>query len=240
MPTDAERNRWRDLAMQNNMDWYAAQAQSWQLPYQRSAHQWWSLYPVPPFHSNLVIYDDSPGPRIAEISAVLEGAWSIKDAKRQFDLQPLGFNVLFDAHWYARRPGIWPASAEFRREFKISEVHSAEMLTAWLHAWGETPAGATIFVRAILTNPNVHMLYAERHGNIVAGLCANASTSGASRVLGITNTFGSSEGIDACLAHVANNNASSGIVGYDRQQELSRLEPSGFFATGPLRVWHKP
>ena len=223
-------NHWLDLAVQNNMDWYEAEAQAWNIEAHRTAHAWWSTQPVPAYHSNLVAAGTLPASTIAAIDAAIIGAWSIKDAHAKYDLQPLGFEVLFDATWIARPPEPAPLHSS---DSPVTRVEDAATLSRWIDAWDETPPGQTVFQPALLANPNVHFVYVEGPQGILGGLCLNESP----HTVGITNTFGSAQTLDLCIAYAAQSFPGKALVGYERGDDLEQMLQRGFVALGELRVW---
>jgi len=220
------------LAVQNNMDWYEAQARTWNIEAHRSEHEWWSTQPVPPYHSNLVASGELPAQTIANIDTALDGAWSIKDAHQQYDLAPLGFEGLFDAAWIARTPAPWPTAHQ--TQAKVARATNAATLTRWIDAWGETPPGRSVFRPSILANTKVHFLFVEAGpSRISGGLCANESD----QAVGITNTFGDPQAHDLCLAYLSQVLPSVPMVGYERGEDLRRMLQRGFVELGDLRIW---
>ncbi len=242
---------WCSIAIRNNKDWYTAQANSWRLPFHVDEHHWWSKVPLPPFHSNLVASGAQPDALIEEIHEALQqtqtpASWSIKDAHGCHQLAPNGFSVLFEAQWIAIPPAaqIGPLRIDHTQ---VCVVCTASELTQWVEAWGETPPGAQIFRPALLENPLVRLLYVESHGKIAGGLAINKSTGaigaaiGAKDVIGamgISNWFGATSAVRACLAYTANQFPNLGVVGYERDPaRVQQLREIGFKAVGELTIW---
>ena len=164
---------WRHRAIQNNMDWYCAEAATHGINYVRTAESWHTTQRVPPHHSNLVAIAADPTPQIVEIDSADIGPWSIKDALHQYNLQPLGFSTLFDAQWFAHPPGkAWPADPALG---EVKPVRTPAQLTRWIDAWGETPDGSMVFVPGILDDPTVQLICLEREGVMLGGLATNKS-----------------------------------------------------------------
>jgi len=231
---------WRRIAIRNNMDWHTAQAQSWQLPFNTDAYNWWTLQPVPPYHSHLVAGGTQPDALIAHIDQALNqeqagAGWSIKDANGIYNLQSSDFAVLFDAQWLARRP----AEAIGRLDVDcthVRRVRNTADFHRWVAAWGETPPGTQIFVPQLLDNPTVQLLYVERGGVMTGGLALNRSEG----AVGVSNWFGAQADINCCMAYAANRFTDIGVVGYEREPDKVRtLAGLGFDVVGDLRVWIK-
>lgn len=236
--TDAA--QWRQIAIRNNIDWYIAQARSWQLPYQEDADNWWSLSPVPPFYSNLVAAGRQPDQLIARIDEALtqmqtQARWSIKDAHCAYELGNAGFEVLFDAQWIARPPkrAIGPLNFD---DTHVRRVQNPGEFQRWVDAWGETPPQTTVFVPRLLSDPSVCLLYVEREGVVRGGLALNQSNS----AVGISNWFGTQKDVHACLSYTANNHPDLGLVGYEQSpDEVLGYTALGFMPVGELRIWIK-
>ncbi len=134
---------------------------------------------------------------------------------------------LFDAVWYARPPSACSGASA-----KSAQVSSAAELAQWAAAWGETPAGESIFVPEILAEPGVAVLHDGRLG---AGLVAYRSQAGT--IIGMTNIFGDGEAREGCIASLIGRNPGCTLVGYGPEEEAASLVRLGFQAIGPLAVW---
>lgn len=215
------------MAMANNADWYCEECQAWGIAFSRNAQRWLSRAQMPPYHSNLLWFDESdPSVQIAELDNELAGPWSIKDATGRHDLTDCGFDVLFHAEWFI-------GQYESPSPVNVTVVDSEDGFARWLDVWGETPEDRQVFTPAFWSSPDVHFLYAEQNGEVLGGLACNEST----HVYGVTNFFGPFDAVSACLSKV--NSFGKPLVGYERGEALEHLVGLGFRTTGPLIVWIK-
>ncbi|OCX16141.1 hypothetical protein QV13_14840 [Mesorhizobium hungaricum] len=108
-------------------------------------------------------------------------------------------------------------------------VGKGDMLE-WIAAWEEAGGESANLLPAVLTNPQVEVWGRYgKSGQLEGGLIAFRSP----RVVGITNEFGSNEGLLEAVA------AEGGqpICCYQRGERLARAIQRGFEVVGPLTVW---
>jgi hypothetical protein len=225
---------WLDKAVVNNADWCECVARSHGIKCARDAGTWMCSQKMPPLYPNLVTLDsgESQLEKIQHLDKQLPKGWSVKDSYGCLDLQPLGFKNIIESAWYLREPGIaWPTLAE--SPMPVQRVSSSKDLGRWVDAWGETPDGDRIFVAEILENAAVQHLFVEEDQEITAGLAVNMGAS----VVGISNIFGSSQGINSCILSVCENNQDLGVVGYGSSSETKFLRRFAFRTIGHLRIW---
>jgi hypothetical protein len=158
--------------------------------------------------------DDSPG-------------CSIKDSFADLDLRRFGFNVLFDAEWYALEaaPG-WPTSATW------TVVESPAELQAWARAHG----GGAVFRAGLLADPAVRVLARSGPDGGIAGAIANLGGGAA----GVSNVFGPGsldQAWDGLVGAVAALFPGRPLVGYAAGEDLEAAHRAGFRSLGPLRIW---
>lgn len=209
-------------AVRNNADWCAAMARAHGLASRRDARIWRCAAAMPPFYPNAVTL--APEATARDLPRLAPGA-AVKDSFRRLDLDPAGFESLFEARWIARDAAPPAPAGEVRRMATPAE------LVRWAEAWGETPAGVAIFVAPLLDDPRVSFLALEAGGVPVAGIAGFASAG----VLGYSNAFGAPAGIAACIARLAGR----AVVGYGDDAEVAAMAPHGFRPIGALRVWRR-
>ena len=172
------------------------------------------------------------------------GGWSVKDSHACLTLESLGFNLKFAAEWLwrdAHAPSIRraPPTLDWR------PVHSASQLRAWEAAWwgnsrNEAPKRrARQFPHALLSSPDHAFFAGHLDDQIVAGAIANRSPG----AVGLSNLFAPPAFADEAWAAVVDGitHAFRGmpIVGYERGDDLLRVQRAGFISVGALRVWQR-
>jgi hypothetical protein len=227
--------------VRNSLHWYEAVFRAHGLSGRIADGLWLSHDDPPPYHSRAMTLERSPVDAqvaaLRELRAELPAPWSIKDSFAALDLEPLGFEPLFDAQWISRDPSPLPRSSGgdevWRRVTSLAERDPWE--TAW-RAHG-SPADRPVFVSALLADPTVALFGAYRGDTLVAGCAANRSAD----AVGFSNFF-VADGDDEQLG--AGGSAAVGrfghglpVVGYERGTALDRARRVGFEAVGPLRVW---
>ena len=210
-------------AIQNNMDWYQAQCHAHNIENVRTTSAWYSILPMPPLHSNLILTHAQDLPLIEEVGAHLSSEWSIKDASGRLDLSPFGFDVLFNANWFAREPADCDAPAG------ISRVASDETFDQWVTAWGED---TEVFRDNFWHQADVEF-YHDEHWQ--GGIAANVSHD----AIGITNPWGTKASINDCIQNIAHTHPTLPIVGYDHMPDIEAMTQLGFRSTAPLAIWIK-
>jgi len=153
-----------------------------------------------------------------------------KDSFGDCELQEFGFNLLFEANWYA----LTELHLRSENIDSTGSVTSTEELDDWIAAWGETPSGKTIFLPELLRS-KVNFIYRKSDGTIDSGLIANIGDDAA----GITNIFGHNKGIAECIKFAYKCAKGLPLVGYGSDAELRDLQKLGFEGLGKLRVWVK-
>lgn len=228
----------------NNADLYRAVFRAHGLHDHRNAAMWWSEETAPPYYSNLTTLDpdarETQTEMVERLQSVRGGPFSVKDAFRRLDLEPLGFRLLFEATWiYATsecmgrsaRNAIMPAA--WRR------IADPAALEVWEAAWaaGGSPDDGRVFPAAILHDPNVAILGRAAGEGFDAGCIVNLS----SHVAGLSNVFstsGQSPGVfEESASAAAVFAAGLPLVGYERGEDLDSATAAGFEPIGGLRIW---
>ncbi len=215
-------------AVRNNADWCERVASSHSVLSVWRGDAWTTSGDMPPFYPNVVTLKKGISlDRAAEIAEELPENCGWKDSFADLDLSAFGFKVGIEAHWY----GLSERAAA-PESVSVCEVTTTEGLESWIAAWGATPNGATIF-RSEIVQQNVRFLYRMTASEIDAGLIANID----SGVVGISNAFGSSDGVVQCIDAAMKIGNGRSIVGYGSEEELGSLMKLGFVGLGKLRIW---
>ncbi len=223
-------------AARNNAFWCDAVCRAHGLPTEFRAAAWRCLRPAPPFYPNVVMLD--PAARAAEQARLeaLPGAWALKDSFAALELEPLGFRLLFEAHWIARTPSPGPERPDPALRWRV--VEADDELARWEDAWGEGENAPRLFLPALRKEPGVHFLIGERDGQTAAGAILN-QTGG---VVGVSNVFAAPDEEPArCWRSLAARATEifpgAALVGYEYGPSLAWAQAAGFAPLHPLRVW---
>jgi hypothetical protein len=212
---------------------------------------WINSGTAPPFYPNAISLtrdgSEAQSRRIREmVQAGLPEGWTEKDAFETLNLAELGFRVLFEAEWIALPPER-PLAVATSSDVAWLPVTTDAGIVAWEAAWraaqtkapGETHS--RVFMPDLLDDPDIVLLGAQRHGEIVAVVVANRSDDGSGAVAGISNVVLPEEDRAAhragAVAAVRMTFPGLSLVGYDRGTELDAMVALGFERLGPLRVW---
>jgi hypothetical protein len=205
---------------------------------------WIHRHSTPRFYPNAVTLSAAGSKlqleSIRELVATIGTAdCGVKDSFCTLDLEPAGFQILFEAEWIHRpaavaRPDFATAAVGWTR------ISSASELAAWEAAWAGEQVGERperIFRPSLLMDANVAFFAADRDGRIVAGAIANRT----GNVVGLSNLFVPPRDADAlragCVAAVVDTFPGLPIVGYESGSDLAGARALGFESLGPLRVW---
>ena len=240
-----------EAAALNNALWCNSVCRAQGLPTHRDGALWRCAQPTPRYYPNAVTLDPlAHSAQVAQIGALVQNgtmpAVSAKDSFATLDLAALGFDLLFAATWIARtpRPPTAGQGAQAQAAWRWAAVRTPVELAAWESAWcqGEDAPDTATFAPALLQDPNIFILAAQRGGALVGGgiLYRTATLYGA--VVGISNTFAcSDDDARACWLALADAAARFApdcpLVGYEAGNELAWAMDAGFAPLGPLRVW---
>ncbi|HVN86157.1 MAG TPA: hypothetical protein VMW17_15060 [Candidatus Binatia bacterium] len=230
------------LAARNNAVWCDTVCRAHGRPGEFFDSIWINRHETPPFYPNAVTLSGDSGTehlsRIRDLNAAgISGEWAVKDSFLEMDLAPLGFRVLFEAHWIYRPVSPPPAPVA---DAPWTRVGSPADLADWEAAWrGESAPGPAqcVFPPSLLRDPAITFVVAHRRGRIVAGAITNVTAN----AVGLSNMFGPSDEIEqfrvGCLAHLIEMCPRLPVVGYESGEDLLGSLALGFEAVGPLRVW---
>ncbi|MWA15254.1 hypothetical protein [Streptomyces sp. BA2] len=222
---------WAGAAARNNAEWCDAVCRAHGLAGEFGAGAWSSARRTPPLYPDAVSLtpEVSAADLVARIDTASPGC-SVKDSFARLDLEPLGFEVLFEAQWIHREAGT-PAPAHLGWE----PLRSAESLPAWETAWNDGEESTGLFRPGLLSD-DTRFLAAYAEGRIVAGAVASRGAS----VVGVSNLFTSADEESAwagCLTEIARLWPGLPVIGYESGESLDAAVSQGFKPIGPLRVW---
>ena len=223
------------LAAANNAAWCAAVCRTHGLVTETAADVWWSATRTPPLFPDLVTLVPGGAPELLLAIVDSSPGCSVKDSFSDLDLAPSGFTVVVDASWIVRDPTAVAAGPALRWR----RVGPGEGFDRWVAAWSAS-SGAPIDVLqpALLADPTVTVLAADREDDLVAGAVIND----AAGVLGVSNVFvvGEHAGLDPwppLVGYLVRHHRDRTVVGYESGADLDRALAAGFRRAGALRVW---
>ena len=230
-------------SVRNNAAWCDTVCRTHGRPGEFFDQIWISRLATPRFYPNAVTLTDAGAAEqlrhIRELAAAqIPGEWGVKDSFCALDLAPMGFHVLFDAHWFGGSPAL-PRAGDRIPDTRWARIESASALADWESAWGGDASAqpAHVFLPALLAEPDVAVIAGYQGQRIVAGAIGNR----AADVVGLSNLFVPANdpgrfGAGCASAMIA---AFPGlpVVGYASGPELAAAIALGFQRLGPLRIW---
>lgn len=240
-----------ELAVLNNVFWYRAMFMAHRIHCATDDLTWWTDAAPPPFHSNLVVLSPAAGPAHVQqrLRAIERAVWplglSLKDSFANLDCAAAGYDILFEASWIWREPGLAMPPAPAGAPAAWSTVTSPEDLRAWEDAWWadarnnlDAPTSRQ-FPDSLLASPN-HRFFVKRDGRrVIAGAIANRSPG----ALGLSNTFCTGSATfndwDGLIRTAGERFPGVPLVGYERGEALALAQSAGFAPVGALRVWRR-
>jgi hypothetical protein len=237
-----------EFAARNNAIWCDTVCCAHGVPGEFFPTVWLNRNAPPPFHSNLVVTSNSSD-RTATLDHIrdlmklsLPSKWSVKDSFFNLELATLGFDVLFQASWIWRKPGVSNVSSS-PTNIRWSRVTSPTELLRWEAAWSEDSRNADSngkpaqFPSSLLADPEVVFFAGYQERNIVAGGIANRTGA----VVGLSNVFVHSGDAIAAWSGLVKSTQDCfldlPLVGYERDIALEAALACGFKPIGSLRVW---
>lgn len=219
------------LAALNNALWCAAVWRSRGLLTEVSSGAWFTRQETPSLYPNMVTVDpdDARGRQLAiasQIGGALRKA-SVKDSYAVLSLGNCGFQELFSAQWLWAAPG---SLSFIKSTDNIEVVTDPADVGEWIATWEEMGGAANNLFPSVALDGAVE-IWGKRTetGRFCGGLIAYRS----SETVGITNAFGSIDG----LFYAASREGSEAVCCYQQGAALSRGITQGFEAIGPLKVW---
>ncbi|MFC8132100.1 hypothetical protein [Streptomyces sp. NPDC057302] len=233
------KNEWTSAAARNNAEWCDAVCRAHGLSGEFDAGTWSSARRTPPLYPDGISLTPEASARdlVARIDTASPGC-SVKDSFACLDLEPLGFEVLFEAQWIHRPAGAAPAGLS--PAVRWEPLKGADSLSAWEDAWSDGDGSTALFRPELLDGATTFLAGTSRDGRIVAGAVASPDES----VVGISNLFatgdepgGEESAWSGCLTEVARLWPGLPVVGYESGESLDAAVRQGFSPIGPLRVW---
>jgi len=220
-------------AISNNAEWCAAVAESHNIVSSKNDQIWFSEQPMPPLYPNIITLSPEANidSHIHHIDQQLRVSWGVKDSFKQLHLAHLGVAVAIEAQWYGRTPADRQPKA-IKSGVKVEYVKTQLELSRWTNAWGDETQNWKL---SLLADEAIELLYCQHNNQIVSGLATNLSGTS----LGISNAFGSPDGILNCIEVISDKHPSKPIVGYGDKSELGALKNIGFRELGDLQIWLK-
>jgi hypothetical protein len=222
-------------AARNNAEWCEAMCRAHGLSGAFGARAWTSASRTPVLYPDAVTLTEDATADDA-LDAVSTGpGCSVKDSFATLDLSGVGFQVLFEARWIHREPGL-PAPAA-PAGVAWSRLETPGELAEWAAAWDGGDGLAHLFRPELLSDPSVAFLVGRAEGRLTAG----AVVSGGGEAAGVSNLFAVDDDLDAawagCLSAVADAWPGVPVVGYEQGDDLAAAVRQGCVPVGPLRVW---
>ncbi|MGW0904688.1 hypothetical protein [Streptomyces sp. NPDC002853] len=233
-----DKSEWARAAARNNAEWCDAVCRAHGLAGEFGEGVWSSARRTPPLYPDAVSLtpEVSAAALVARIDTTSPGC-SVKDSFGCLDLEPMGFEVLFEAQWIHRPAVAAPAG---HPGVSWEPLKSADALPAWESAWNDGEGGLDLFRPGVLTGDTTFLAGTSLDGHIVAGAVASPGDF----VVGISNLFavGDATGGEAaawagCLTEVARLWPGLPVVGYESGESLDVAVGQGFTPVGPLRIW---
>ncbi|HEY6537457.1 MAG TPA: hypothetical protein VI138_00250 [Candidatus Dormibacteraeota bacterium] len=231
------------MAARNNASWCDLVCRAHRLTTQFQEACWVQGSATLPLYPNLITLDQEGSER--QIGALdrlrassLAEPWSVKDSFSSLPLSTRGFSLLFEAQWIWRPSAQGPGRTEPSRT-QVLVVRSPDQLGAWETAWDGAPpqwASRRLFPDPLLASPDLLFLAVGEDREMEAGAIASRFDG----AIGISNVFPEAvpeDLLEACLGHAERTWPGLPLVGYERGEDLARMERLGFERTGALRVW---
>ncbi len=219
-------------AVDTSLSWYGDVFALHGIPTRSETGLWWALEPPPPWHSG--VKTTMPGVEVARVFTVHEHG-AVADSFCDLDLQPHGFEVLFDATWVHHPPLGLPIDEPPGRPHEWSVVHEPGLLAEWNRAHDY----AGVLLPAVLHQPAFSVLARRSLGTLVGGAVVHRPA-GSSPVVGLSNTWSAERDVvdhAELLAVIDALHPGAGVSAYVRGAELHAMVGAGYAALGPQRVW---
>jgi hypothetical protein len=223
------------MAARNNADWCALVSALHGAIGTTDADAWASMVRTPDLYPDAVTLRPGVDPR-ALVSRLDAGpGCSVKDSFADLDLEPLGFDVLFDATWIHHLPAGGSGPADRTRDDGLARVvDDGPHLDAWAAAWSGETQGRHPFTAGLLGRTDVRII--ELAGGAGAVLSLSGGSVGVSNVFGapgrhLVDVFRDAAGMAAAWQ------PDLPVVGYEAGDDLHAALAAGFEPVGPMRVW---
>jgi hypothetical protein len=219
-------------AVENNIHWCDVVAQSHSLTTHFTEHHWYCTNAAPPLYPNIITRQPkhfNPA-QFNDLMGKLDTDWAMKDSFHEAEQVEHAYLNLFSAHWYGYEPR---SVRDYGFHYpQLKTVKDSHQLALWVAAWGQTPAGQTIFNDSLLQHENVTFVFLTEQSVMTCGAILFEH----SGVMGITNLFGSKEEQQRLVRTIQVSFPEKSLVGYGDDAEFTLLKPFGFHELGKLSV----
>ena len=227
----------------NNAKWCEWSAIAYGMDSEKN-HQWWATSgDMPQIYPNANTLSDSVTTTFIEqmMEKRVDKTFAIKDSYHQLDLQPLGFQTLFEAEWLAfsnlmftHKPGIIIDTVQTWEQLQLF-TEACCVAFGTNHLLDFSPTG--LYPKSLLSNPDIRFFLAREDNDIIGGMTLHRSH----HVVGMSNLFcEEKEVLEALLFASQHFIQNDPIVTYSHDDELTLLLNCGCQLIGPLRFWLKP
>ena len=226
-------DRWRVIGAENNARWCDLVLRSHGGQGVFSSDAWTSSTRTPPLFPDAVTL--IPSPRVPDLLSRIDtlSGCTIKDSFASLDLTTHGFNVLSDAQWITSPP-------DPNREWSVppdwAQITDPDGFGLWEEAWCH-PDGPRDILLPELLSLGVVVLGRIENDRVIAG----GIVSGNAGVAGLSNVFsGVGHESETWLALAQSARAffpGLPLISYERGEELTHAQSSGFQTVGALQVW---
>lgn len=219
-----------DIAVMNNILWCQMVCETHGAKYKTTENTWGLLTKAPPFYPDIITSKKNVS--LQEVINFIGNRpiTSIKDSFSNLDLEPFGFQFLFEAKWMFHDP-ISPKEAIHH---KWHVIQSEDELREWTSIYGWDG-----MIKTELLKRNEVEIFIRENDNNKSGFITNLGAG----AVGISNVFSersSSEGLwSEIVQEVSDRYRGFPLVGYEHGEELEAALSAGWKTVGPLRVWLK-
>jgi hypothetical protein len=221
----------RAIAAQNNAELCDAVCRAHGLFGAFDAGVWACRSRTPTFYPDAVTLEPAATEDLVLARIDNAAGASIKDSFAVLDLSSLGYDVLFDATWYAGRV----TTTEQHDGWSV--VNAPDAFDRWVNGWRGADGPADVWNPGVLAEHALVFVALERQDELVAGALLNRGD----RVVGISNVFAAGcrreQAWSGAVALASQLFADADIVGYGDETELALATAAGLTSIGPLRVW---
>jgi hypothetical protein len=224
------------MAARNNADWCALVSALHGAVGTTDGDAWTSPVRTPDFYPDAVTLRPGVDPRALVSRLDCGPGCSVKDSFADLDLEPLGFDVLFEATWIHLAPpaGHGPAARVGDDAPAARVVDDEPALDAWAAAWSGGTQGPHPFIAGLLGRTDVRIIELAGGAGAVLSLAGGAvGVSNVSAAPGrrLVDAFCDAAGMAAAWQ------PDRPVVGYEAGDGLHAALAAGFEPVGPLRVW---
>lgn len=199
---------------------------------------WQNVNDMPPIFPNADTLGGTIAQKMSAIEQLVETrsgrVVAIKDSWAELDLSPLGFDILFEAHWLYRHPHPLPIP---QSDLDIEPITTADRLHDFALACNGPDIPTEVYSPSLLNTPEITWLAGQKDRQIIAGVTAVK----AEGLNGINNYFGESDlHKQHIIAAAINVFPDLPASTYTRTSSVPLFLDLGFETVGNLRIWLRP